>query len=280
MEVVAFGPDQPFDLAGDGERKVLEVRFDTCKGSGLVCRLLQTLQSSSSSLVDERAVWTIETPQEPTRFVCLRGDECFRFFVDRYGYLDADQCVNFRQGTLHIGVPQTQAALPVPVRVLELHTVPQKSAFSGNCWFSSFCFSLLRRWRACWRPRFRRTASSLTAACTSRRSRAGEAAVLRAGVWRRPGGRRARTDKVCAQFYWQPRATFRSCASTTAGDPRTMRRPEEAGLPGATHGACGQVALLRAFVPHGGALRASATSSMSTSMLVGSTLWASIAVAN
>lgn len=128
----------PFERARSSD-VITEIHFDTCNSS-VICKLLY--------MNDQGSWWAIISSGVPTRFVCIKNFEGLKKFATNYGYMDKNDCVNFKTGKFKV---ETSFQHPVEyykhqktlkyITERHKHGVPQKSYNSGLCWYSAMCFA-------------------------------------------------------------------------------------------------------------------------------------------
>lgn len=132
MRFVKFEDALPTDI-------ITEIHFDTCNDS-VVCKLL--VQN------DQGFWWAIFSEGLPTRFICIKDYRGLLKFATRYGYMDKNDCVNFKRGKFGISkmfkppteYVQLEKTLQFLIKTYK-HGIPQKSLNSGLCWYSAMCFA-------------------------------------------------------------------------------------------------------------------------------------------
>jgi len=102
--------------------------------------------------VPRDAWWRIESDRQPDRFVRLmHGPASLERMIKHYALLDADACMNTRDGTAWCApaeetvqrlVDAQMRDVPVGATVRDLTGVPQRVANSGICWYAAVCFAL------------------------------------------------------------------------------------------------------------------------------------------
>tara|TARA_B100000945_G_scaffold263261_1_gene222026 strand:+ start:1254 stop:2411 length:1158 start_codon:yes stop_codon:yes gene_type:complete len=114
---------------------IVEIIFNSCN-QDLKCKLLDTTNSGDW--------WGIYSSNLPVRYVCLRNTNALKKFVNRYGYMDKNNCVNYKSGIF--GVIRNQQhnvkneIVKSIVKKYYVHGIPQRASNSGLCWYSAMCF--------------------------------------------------------------------------------------------------------------------------------------------
>lgn len=123
---IKFGDEQPNDY-------ITGIVFASC-GNSVTCKL-----------IDEDNIgqwWGIFAPRLPDRYVCLKSREALKHFTQEYGYLDKNECVNYKSGYYVIG-QMCGEKKPVIDSLKKIYKfgIPQKTTNSGLCWYSAMCFA-------------------------------------------------------------------------------------------------------------------------------------------
>lgn len=143
----------PFDAANDSlplapnrGSRLTRVTFETCPGSTLSIDLIKPMVESTDVCgVSEDAWWGVRSSDQPDReFRMFRGSHSMTQLLRRYGFQDANGCVNHKKATLHFS-PSFVASEPtcVPENLLDAISVPQFYPRSGVCWFATMCWNCM-----------------------------------------------------------------------------------------------------------------------------------------
>ena len=130
---------------------VYKIIFTECNGE-LSINLIGATNCAIAEGFFENAWYMVSSNNLPTRyFRATNGKKSLLSMVKHYGFLDESMCLNTRSTVLlcrpveevcvkikEIGLTQ----VPIRGRNHDDMGVPQRLKNSGNCWFSSVCFSL------------------------------------------------------------------------------------------------------------------------------------------
>ena len=146
MQEVSFNAStHTLPVAPTGHR-LDTISFRTCPGSSLKLKVLQSDGSVDQHGVAKDSWYTIRCKDLPPRFVRLyNGTKSLSEFLRRYGFLDADGCLNHRDAVSryvprHTPFPP-ESELLVPHNMRQKTGVPQFYRNSGVCWYASLCWS-------------------------------------------------------------------------------------------------------------------------------------------
>lgn len=143
--VLRFSPEDASSLPYPNEGLYLvAVRFATCPGSDLAIRCVCTAGAPGADRhgVFADAWWAVTCTGLPDRFYQLRdGGTSLHELLKRYGFLDAGECVNHRECSLHYERERPGSCAPIPVSgaLNGCRGVPQFFRNSGVCWFAALC---------------------------------------------------------------------------------------------------------------------------------------------
>lgn len=172
---------------------VVKLTFPKCDGD-LAIHLIGVLERAVVDHGCVRDAWyKITTRNLPDRFLrVMNGRDGLRAMVKHYGFLDENECLNTRAAQLWLrpvhevldrlaAVGMTQVDVHRSAR--DALGVPQRLPNSGNCWFSSVCFSLLfnKHSRAAWLPKMPPHLRPLAERCLTDAQAAEE---LRRALWK------------------------------------------------------------------------------------------------
>ena len=74
-----------------------------------------------------------------------RGRHSLKQLIRDFGFLDANECVNYKTGFLLLGKPPTSPLTNTTAaqHLFSVPGVPQRSSRSGICWYAATVFTLL-----------------------------------------------------------------------------------------------------------------------------------------
>lgn len=129
VRYIAFGKESPGD-------NIVEIVYKSCKGGNLYCKLLQEDMDGDW--------WAICADELPTRYLRITGEKALKRFIQKYGYMDKNDCVNYKDIKLGIDTANRvkQHKVISGIQNFYVNGIPQRSANSGNCWFSAMCFAM------------------------------------------------------------------------------------------------------------------------------------------
>lgn len=118
---------------------IVEIHYDTCNDS-VICKLLH--------VNSQGYWWGIFSNGLPTRYICVKTYHSLMKFATRYGYMDKNDCVNYKSGKFGIVTkfepPKEYYDSKKTIDFLVSRNkqgVPQKSLNSGLCWYCAMCFA-------------------------------------------------------------------------------------------------------------------------------------------
>lgn len=127
---------------------LVRLTFDTCDGLTQIDLMGVDDDVELSHGSAHRGWYRISSPALDDRWTRLESADAVRSLLKHYSVLDASLCQNTRKCTAWC-VPADlararlqKADVPIPRDVRPMQGVPQRLPTSGNCWFSSVCFSL------------------------------------------------------------------------------------------------------------------------------------------
>jgi hypothetical protein len=133
----------PFSALPNCKEMITEIVFDTCAKSILRMRMIRILKQGDR-VQPEDSVWIVEDPFLPNRYIRLfSGLKSVQHLVKSYGFMDSNECVNYKSGKLGVGTMKPCAHIPLLERISATRGVPQRTLNSGICWFSATCFATL-----------------------------------------------------------------------------------------------------------------------------------------
>lgn len=123
---------------------VSSLRFDTCPGGDLRLIVAKVEDPTLERGVPLKAWWVITSKNMPDRFLCMSGGyQSLSNFIRRYGFLDADGCLNHEHGIVTFADKVSdlkEYPVDVPEHLKDACGVPQHAPDSGICWYASMCW--------------------------------------------------------------------------------------------------------------------------------------------